>query len=981
VQNARRATARERRATMSIGDQASDSPARSQSQSPAKDDATNIETSGGGHRQRFTGVVLIHGLGLIPRNSMLQQVLNALSYWFNREAGLALATKGPGRIWLSPHLTDDPDPDQPESRATMDIVAPGPKNASAGRDSAVRLKFREVWWAESFGMPDIGQTISWAQVQWREQAARLLIPIRWRRGSIPSATAAPGAVSANGSGRPAGLPVRRETQPLAAGDTGAAVDRAPLRRGTRGTLAGLLLLYGLYQYLWKVIQWLILTPAITLLLIIMGIVRVLAIVPFLQSAVVTTFTATINTVMLHWVAEIQVYLTDYTRSSAIRERFIREVKAFLSNPLCDRVMVIAESGGTYIAYEGLTTLLGQPDLPLNEQGDPKPVTFVSIATALRRIWLLSNTDRHRLHGVLPTYVRWLHFWARYDPVAAGPLDESSLPRIPKWDPPEENPEQQIRDSLKQCINFGVANTDSTFTDHVHYWDNLEQVVGQVACELVAGHPLLEEAVRAKLASPDKVLLRRWGVAWRYTLALTGGLAAGLGVLLWAASHPEFGNGITMVLQQVDWGSIVDSVCAPCKAFIGNPVPQLSQNPTAQQLGQYSRAQAITYLFTHFLTAPTLLVVALALIVMASVGALITQLVVKPTPFAFPESVAIRGQRLGTIYAICAVGVALIFLASLIFTSYVHHAVSLAAVPSGQLVSGYIWALGLGEFAYSAAIIASLVDVVQRRSWGWGLGGFCALVPLTTFDPFYRSALLAVAVVVCVVLLFRPVRPSGVGKVTLVLVALMSIIAGIGTTLFDFNVLRTPLLGAGVYVEYLLGPLLYGLWLGRAKPEGNKSDVSALRRANLVLVVAYFGVLSLLSIPFIVGNRLYAHVYNIAPLFDIVGASSASSPDVLRAIGVLLTLIIGVAMLVLCVVDARNAKRWGWLVALPLLFVGLTAWFEVFSRLGVKSTLPEGGLLLSFALAAPALIYVLWAAPERWHARRKLASRELRSVQS
>ena len=967
---------------MSIGDQASDSPVSPQSQAFAIHTVTKTTGAEIGDQQRFTGVVLIHGLGLIPRNSMLQQALNALSYWLNHEAGLALSTKGRGRVWLTPHLTDDPDPDQPESRATVDIVAPGAKTAPVAQDSAVRLEFREVWWAESFGMPDIGQTIRWARVQWREQAAGLLIPIRWRRRPTRSATAPADAESTQGASQSAGAPVQRETQPQSAAEPGVAVDHVLLGRGARRTMRGLLWLYDLYQYLWKVTQWLVLTPAIALLLIVMGIVRVLAVIPFLQSAVVTTFTAIINTVMLHWVAEIQVYLTDYTRSSAIRERFSREVAELLGNPLCDRVVVIAESGGTYIAYEGLTTLLEQPNVPLNERGEPKPVTFVSIATALRRIWLLSNTDPHRLRGVLPGYVRWLHFWARYDPVAAGPLNESSIPPIPEWDPPEENPYQPIRDSLKRCLNFDVVNTDSTFTDHVHYWDNLEQVVGRIAGELVAGHSVLEQAVRSRLAPPDEVLLRRWGVAWRYTLAFAGGLAAGLGVLVWAANHPEFGNSITRVLQQVDWGGIVNSVCAPCKALVGNPAPQLSQNPTVQQLGQFSRAQAITYLLSHYLTVPTLVVVAIAFFVMGLVDALITQLAARPTPFTFPESRVIGGQRLGGLYAICAVGVGLVFAASLIFTGYVHHAVSFSAVPSGQLVSAYIWALGLGELAYSVAVIVALVALVQRQDWGWGLAGAFALAPLTTFDPFYRSALLAVAVVGCVVLLFRPVSSGVLGKVTLALVAFMSVNAGIGTTLFDFNVVRTPQLGAGVFVEFLLIPLIYGLWLGRVTAGARKSGMNASRRTVLVLALVYLGVVGLLSVPFVVGKLLYAHVYQVSPSLDILGTGSTSSPNALRAVGVLLALILAAAMLLLCVVDALKAKRWGWLLAMPLLFVGLTAWFDAFALSGVRSTLPEGGLLLSFTLAATALMYVLWARPVRWRARRKPAEPgEPPSVQS
>jgi hypothetical protein len=969
VQNVGRQTARERRAPVMMGEQISASPGSRLSTMTGT--LSQEVTGGGGDQKHFTGVVLIHGLGLIPRNSMLQQALNALSYWFNHEADLGLSTKGSGRLWIVPHLTDDPDPDQPASRATVDLVARGNKNVPPSQDAAVRLEFREVWWAESFGMPDIGQTLTWARVQWREQAAHLLIPVRWRRRL---ATASNQTRAREKTGKDTGLPeeslVKQAMQTSGAFKESASTDRRRLGTWSLRTLRSLLWLYDLYQYLWKLVQWLILTPVITLLLIIMSIVRVLAIIPFLQSAVIATFTAVINSVMLHWVAEIQVYLTDYTRSSAIRERFSSEVEELLRNPHCDRVVVIAESAGTYIAYEGLTTLLAQSDLPPNDKGEPKPVTFVSIATALRRIWLLSNTDFHRLHGVLPRYVRWLHFWARYDPVAVGPLTESSLPPIPSWDPPEENPYQQIRDTLKDCINFAVVNTDSTFTDHVHYWDNIEQVVGPIANELVAGHLILEQEMRARLVSPQEVLQRRWGIAWRYVVAFAGGLAGGLAVLLWAVSHPGFGSGITAFLGQVDWGGIVNSVCAPCQAFVGTSVPSLSQNPSVQQLDQYSQAAAITYLFTHYLTVPTLVIVALALIVMGLTDALIAQLVAKPAPFAFPESVPTGSQRLGSIFANSAVGIGLTFVASLIFAGYVHQLVSYAAVPTSQLVSAYVLTLGLDEVVYGATYVLVLVAIVQQRQWGWGAGLLFSLFILTTFNPFYRTALLAVAVVGCILLLFRPERPSGAfSKVILVLVVIMAVDTGIGTTLFQFDVVRTPLLGGGVYLEYVLPALIYALWTGRTKPDSGKSRTSTLNRTCLALALVYLGLVDILAVPFSVTKILNAHLYSIAPSLDMLGSGSASSPDVLRAVGVTLTFLVGVVMLLLCVVDAGSQKRWGWLIAIPVMFVGLTGGLDALSQSGVKSTLPEGGLLLSFSLVATALIYVLWAGPARWRAQR------------
>ncbi|MGO8950140.1 MAG: hypothetical protein ACLQUY_21285 [Ktedonobacterales bacterium] len=922
-----------------------------------------------GEQQRITGVVLIHGLGLIPRNDMLQRSLNALSYWFNHEVGLPMRPEGEGRLWLAPHLTDDPDPDQSASRAIVDLVAPRPAestktestktDSSPSPDAAARLELREVWWAESFGAPNIAQTISWAQVQWREQAGRLLIPVGRRpqperSDDTPPANELPPAV----------------TNPPAEMDA----DRAHLSQPSRRALLSMLWLYSLYQYIWKAVQWLVLTPVITLLLLVMGIVQVLGGVPFLGSAIVSATTALINTVMLHWVAEIQVYLTDYTRSSAIRQRFQNEVEDLLRNPLCDRVVVIAESGGTYIAYEGLTTLLEQPDLPLDDQGQPKPVTFICIASALRRIWLLANTDAERMHGVLPKYVRWLHFWAEYDPVAAGPLTEKSIPRITTWDPPEENPYGAIRDSLGRCENIRVSNTDSTFTDHVSYWDNIEQVIGPIACELVAGHPVLEQAVRGKLASPSEVLLREWNVAWRYTLAFAGGIAAGVALLVWGLTNPEFANFVKDLGNAINWSSLLGSVCTICGPLPHqNPFAQLLQNITqhgASYTQRFAGLNALTGVITHFLKARVIIVAVGALAVMGLVDTLIARLASMPTPYTFPNlDVALR-QRLGSIFVACAAGIGLMFVASLFYRGLVYPITDyFPAVPRQQIAFAYIWALALGELMYVLALLATLVAIIQQRRWGWGIGLIFALTPLTMLDPFYRSAMLAVAVAGCVICLFRPFQSGGTAaRVALALVAVMCVDVGIGTTLFRSDVLRTPLLGAGVWVEDLLPPLVYALWSGGTTSSARAARANRLRRTVLLIGLAYLGLVSLLTIYSIITNQAPAPV---AALTGPAVIHQAPSVSPFTTITTAVALLLGILMLLLGMVSARNERRWGWVIAIPIIFIVLTAGLAVFSQLGVVATLP-GGLLPSFTLVAAALIYALWAGQGRWRPRQKSA---------
>lgn len=320
-------------------------------------------------------------------------------------------------------------------------------------------------------------------------------------------------------------------------------------------------------------------------------------------------------------------------------------------------------------------------------------------------------------------------------------------------------------------------------------------MGPIARELVAGHPALERVVRDHLASRDEVLLRRWGVAWRYTPAFAARLAAGLGLLLWAAQHPEFGDAVTALLRRVDWDGVVGAVCSPCRAFAGNPMPPLSQNPAVEQLGQYARGQAVTYLLTHYLTVQAIVVGILAGAVMALTSA----------PGATPEVDLPGALRLGGLCAVCAIGIAFVFLASLIFSGYVHQHVKFAAVPDDPHVLAFVWPLGIGEVLYSVSVVATVLATLQRRQWGWLLGVLLGLTLLTTFDYFYRTLLLAVAVVGCSFTCWAA-RPRGAGgKIALAAVALLGANASIGVTLFDAGVVTTPLLGAGVFVEYLLPP--------------------------------------------------------------------------------------------------------------------------------------------------------------------------------
>lgn len=464
----------------------------------------------------YTGVVIIHGLGRERQSEQLQEALNALTYWFNHTAGLALRADGSGRIWLDTQLSDDNDPDAPASRATLVLVPSASGEGAAGSPKVLRTEWREVWWAASFGLQSVGKVFRWAWVQYRQQTY-VFAPVRQRVTPI----------------RPRQRPAADSAQQSAtATATDAPRESSAAHRERHRLWHVYVALYDRVEAAWKLAQWLVGMPLIFVLLALIAVVRFLAVIPglgrFAQGGA-----GLANLVLLHWISSMQAYLLDYVRASSMRQRFEHEFLPFLADPQCERIVVVAYSMGTVISYEALTTLLNLPEY----RNQPKPITYICLAQALGRIWRLARTDPHRIRLPLPPYVRWIHFWARYDPIVAGALDGRALPTARDWSDPEEpSPDGAVRASLARCENRVVVNRDSLLFDHTTYWENLEQVVGPVARELVTGHAALEALVEEHLASDGEVLRRRVRVAWRMGLAMVLGVIAGVATVVLAVIY-------------------------------------------------------------------------------------------------------------------------------------------------------------------------------------------------------------------------------------------------------------------------------------------------------------------------------------------------------------------------------------------------------------------------------------------------------------
>src|SRR5260370_32396605 len=140
-------------------------PMAEQSMRPGDQALREDRSSGSPRQNHYTGVLIIHGLGAIKRNATLQEATDALTYWFNREAGLALRPSGPGRIWLTTALTDDTNPDAHAARASMQIEVSDGQATVPHALTSLQLEWRGGLGAEALCLPSRGANPRVARVQ------------------------------------------------------------------------------------------------------------------------------------------------------------------------------------------------------------------------------------------------------------------------------------------------------------------------------------------------------------------------------------------------------------------------------------------------------------------------------------------------------------------------------------------------------------------------------------------------------------------------------------------------------------------------------------------------------------------------------------------------------------------------------------------------------------------------------------------------
>jgi hypothetical protein len=314
--------------------------------------------------------------------------------------------------------SENPLPD-PVIRATSafgDRAAPAAEVRVVVNKATQHWVMTEAWWATSFRPPSIGTMLSWLGPE--TAAARVARRIRWR----PSANEGP--------------------------------EQNAVERAT-----------GYFETV-------MLSVVVSLTLLLYVVLRaVFTIVPIAGLRSVTI--GGIDRLLTGWAGDMRVLLFDEAQSGMVRRQIGHSLEA-LEGFGCERVVVIAHSGGAVASYMTLT----DPTVPTRS-----PASLVTFGSGLNIAWRLLGIDRTTSGGVarrvgglltqpLPAGIRWTDYWATDDPVPAGPMDD----RPPDVVGPEPAPNGL-------WPGYRVSNFWNLRSDHGGYFDNDEEFVFPVMSEI------------------------------------------------------------------------------------------------------------------------------------------------------------------------------------------------------------------------------------------------------------------------------------------------------------------------------------------------------------------------------------------------------------------------------------------------------------------------------------------------------------------
>jgi hypothetical protein len=251
--------------------------------------------------------------------------------------------------------------------------------------------------------------------------------------------------------------------------------------------------------------------------------------------------AALHTWLVDWFGDLPVLLDDRIQTAMVRAQ-LRETIRWLEERGCAEIVIVAHSGGAIVSF---STLLEMPDdgfrvtkLITHGQGLALGWRLLSANGPIAR----GNPLRGDLGAAHPR-LRWVDFWASYDPAPAGPLagvDGSPLIADPSPGPPAGSPIRVESRPVTNLMHMGL--------DHGGYWDNDEGFLVPLIRHIddAAGDGSGSRFYRSPIARAARIERRRRRVGillgWRW-LAFAAGAVAIAGAALAPRGLSAVGNDV------------------------------------------------------------------------------------------------------------------------------------------------------------------------------------------------------------------------------------------------------------------------------------------------------------------------------------------------------------------------------------------------------------------------------------------------------
>jgi hypothetical protein len=444
-------------------------------------------------RPERIGIVCVHGIGSQrPGETLLdwsRPIVKVLTDWI---AAHRAQDGPPGSVHVDPATVRDPVATSHVDFSggqlpIVEIAVPAATGDDGATWPAQTWVMTEAWWAARVQPPSLGSMTDWI----RKDFGRVVEGIR------------------------AGIGEEQKRERLRAAAAEGPQQKAWIGRLDELTVARI---RPLLTLLWGLAYLLLLVPY--------ALVRSLPIGPLKDAAGLRQ----LDTFLVDWFGDMRILLRDPAQAANVRGRLADAIRALRLDYRCDRVIVIAHSGGALVSFTTLTDGAYLADPRFEGLKVDKLITH---GQALALAWRLSNVVGgvpvgDRLGGKMATSqpdLRWVDFWSTYDPAPGGRF--------------------QAPDDLDlEVDSVAVRNRMSILDDHGGYWDNDEEFLVPLVRQIETVGRDVESSrfFRNEVEQRGRVVHRTERVAtlaaWRWVIALGGLVALGIAALRTVFTHTD-----------------------------------------------------------------------------------------------------------------------------------------------------------------------------------------------------------------------------------------------------------------------------------------------------------------------------------------------------------------------------------------------------------------------------------------------------------